>query len=242
MLPTVQTVSCTGIDASPPLCVMEPVNSLTGSFTDSATDLGLPGYGVPFAFKRSYASNDSDIGRFGSPGWRDNFSAFLVIDQATGNVSLHSENGQVVQYTKQQDGSFVGASPGILSSLASVSGGYDLTRHDQTVLHFNGNGRLLSIKGRNGKGLTLSYNGLGQLATITDAPGRVVTLGYDLVTGLLTSVATPDGRRVSYGYNGSNQLATVTDVRGKVWTYAYDGAGRLASLLDPNGHYRYRNT
>lgn len=218
----------------------DPVNTLTGAFDDHTSDLALTGIGVPFSFERSYASNDGDAGRLG-PGWRDSYSAFLVVDPG-GDVTLHGENGQIIHYTKQVDGSFAGASPGVRSTLAAAGGGYDLTRHDQVVYHFDANGRLASMRDRNGNGLTFSYDGSAQLTQITDASGRQITLSYD-GSGLLSEVATPapDSRSVGYGYT-NGRLTSVTDVRGKTWTYAYDGGGRLASLQDPNGHYRYRNT
>lgn len=235
--PVVQTCGdgTHAVDASP--CAGDPVDTLTGSFTDARIDLALPGIGVPFRFRRSYASNETDIGRLGA-GWRDGYSASLVVAQ-NGDVTLHAEDGMQVQYTKQADGSFKPAYPGVRSKLVgNADGSYDLTRHDQVVYHFDSSGTLLSMKDRNGKGLTFGYSG-SDLTSITNASGRVITLTYS--GGLLQSIALPDGRTVSYGYTGG-LLTSVTDARGHTWTYGYDGSGRLASLLDPLGHYPYRVT
>ena len=62
---------------APSACTADPVNSLTGAFTDSATDLSLPGAGVTFVFGRSYSSVDTTTGRLG-PGWTDSYSASLA--------------------------------------------------------------------------------------------------------------------------------------------------------------------
>lgn len=240
-VPLEQAAGCSATHASNGAdgkCKEDPVDPLTGSFTDHATDIALPGLGVGFSFSRSYSSFDSvSAGRLGS-GWRDNLSAYLDV-HPDGDVTLHGEDGQQVEYTKNTDGSFArfGATT---SELTFGAGGYQLVRHDQTVYVFNATGRLLSIKDRNGKGVTLAYDGSSRLATVTDATGRQATLGYN-ASNLVSSVTSSDSRLVSYGYT-AGRLTTVTDVRGKVWTYGYDGTGRLASLQDPNLHFRYRNS
>jgi Domain of unknown function (DUF6531) len=88
-------------------CMSDPVNSAIGAFLTSATDLELPGLGVPFRFARSYTSADTTVGRLG-PGWVDSFGARLTID-ASLNVALRGEDGQQLKYTRQADGSYRGA-------------------------------------------------------------------------------------------------------------------------------------
>jgi RHS repeat-associated protein len=217
--------------------VAEPVNSLTGAFTDSVTDLSLPGVGLPFSFSRSYTSIDATQGRLGL-AWTDSYSASLTV-QGSGDVVLHGEDGQQVSYTKQADGSFVGAA-GALSKLSAVGGGYQLVRADQVVYAFDSQGRLTSMKDRNNRALAFAYNGNGQLATITDTASRQITLVYN-ASGLLSRVAVPDGRSVSFGYTG-NLLTSVMDVTGGTTAYTYDSGNRLASIVDQNGHTQIRNT
>jgi RHS repeat-associated protein len=245
-VPADHTIGCAGLDATNPTGCAGSVNTLAGSFNTSTIDLSLPAYGIPFRFKRSYSSNDSDPSRLGDQdGWRDNYSAFLEIDQTSGDVTLHSENGQKARYTRLQDSSFAPANPGILSTLAPAGGGYDLTRRDQTVLHFDALGQLQSEKDRNGQGLSFAYTS-GRLTTITDAPGRQITLGYN-PSGYLSDITMPpsDGRQVHYDY-ANGKLSSVTDVRGKVWSYTYDSAtGKLARLEDPElptHHFPYTNS
>jgi YD repeat-containing protein len=199
---------------------------------------------VPFSLTRTYTSIDTTVGRLG-PGWADSFSASLAI-QTNGDALLHGEDGQEVLYTKQTDGSFVGAA-GATSTLSSSAGGYALTRHDQVVYSFNSAGVLQSELDRNGKGLTFAYNGSGQLSTVTDAAGRAATLAYN-GSGLLASVTTSDGRTVSYGYTGGNLTSvTLPDPDGAgplaapVTTFTYDGGGRLASEVDPDNHTVFSN-
>jgi hypothetical protein len=87
--------------------LMDPVNTLTGAYQAQETDVSVPGTGVPFTWTRSYTSSDPTVGRLGQ-GWTDSLAASLAI-QPNGDVNVHSEDGQQVYYTKQPDGSFVGA-------------------------------------------------------------------------------------------------------------------------------------
>jgi RHS repeat-associated protein len=215
----------------------DPVNSATGSFNHAEADLALPGIGAPFGFTRSYDSLDVTTGELGQ-GWTDSFAASLII-KPNGDVTVHGEDGQQVDYAKQPDGSFVGAA-GSLSTLASVAGGYDLTRTDQVKQHFDSQGRLQSILDRNGQGLTLSYGTDGKISSVADASGRVISFTHN-TAGLLTKLTMPDTSSVNYGYT-NGQLTSYTDQNAKVWTYTYDSHGFLASETDPIGHRQFLNT
>jgi RHS repeat-associated protein len=241
-VPVEQTIGCgDGIHAADSSgCDADPVDTLSGAFTDEHVDLSLAsGYGVPFIFARSYASNGVGSGRLG-PGWRDSYSAELELE-TNGDVTLHAESGQLVSYLKQPDGSFEGASPGVRSRLVETASGYELTRPDQVRYSFGADGKLLSMLDRNSEGLSFNWTA-SQLTTITDSFGRAVTLSYNAANLLeQLSLPAPDNRVVSYGYSNGH-LSSVTDARGKLWNYDYTPDGKLKSLLDPNNHFRYRVT
>lgn len=217
-------------------CQQDPVNSLTGAFTTSVRDLQLPGIGVPFAWSRSYTSSDTTVGRLG-PGWTDSYATSLLV-QANGDVIVHGDEGQQVSYVKQGDGSFVGA-PGALSTLSTVSGGYELVRRDQVTYLFTTQGRLTSMKDRNDQGLTFAYDGSGNLQTITDSVGRQIAATF--VSGLLSRVTLPDSRYVEYSYT-AGRLSSVRDTRGGITQYTYDAAGRVKTIVDQNLHTVVDNT
>lgn len=226
-----------GIHAVNPSGTMaDPVNSGTGSFVESVTDVALPGVGVPFSLARTYTSADSAEGSLGR-GWRHPYAASLNI-AANGDAILRGEDGQGVRFTRQADGSFL-SDPGGLSSLSAVSGGYEVVRIDQVRYGFDSGGRLTSIRDRNGHGLVLAYGTDDLLASVTDSASRRVVFTHD-AGGRLTAIALPDGRTVSYGYS-EGLLTSVTDVRGGITRYEYDPAGRLIREIDANGNAAITN-
>ena len=229
---TYGTCSGYGINAlAPSACTADPVNSLTGAFTDSFTDVSVPSPGVSFAFTRSYTSADATVGRLG-PGWSDTYSAAVTVQQ-NGDVLVSGEDGQQLSYVQQADETYVPPA-GALSSLTAVPGGYELVRHDQSRYNFDSAGRLTGVVDANGEGVALAYDVGGHLDTVTDSVGRVETFASN-PDGTLQSITLSDGRTVSFGYT-DGRLTSVTGVDGKTSSYSYDGGGRLATIVDPLGH------
>lgn len=141
---------------NPSGCQAEPVNTATGNYYTTATDLRLGGLGVPFSLVRSYNSADATPGTMGI-GWTDNLNAALTV-QTNGDVLARWGDGQEAVFTVNADGSY-SAPPGGVGSLAAISGGgWQLITHDQQHLLFNSVGELTRWTDRNGEGLTLAYN------------------------------------------------------------------------------------
>jgi YD repeat-containing protein len=214
----------------------EPVDMATGSFYASAVDVALPGIGVPFTFTRSYNSADSTSGRLG-PGWTDSLAWSVSVD-GSGNPTVRSGSGQQLHFTA--NGSSYLPDPGGRATLSSVTGGgWKLVTRDQTTYLFDSSGELTSEADRNGEGIVLTYDGSGNLASLTDRAGRVISFATS--GGLLTGIGLPDGRSISYGYT-SGRLTSFTDLRGHAVAYTYDSGGRLATIVDQNGHTVVSNT
>lgn len=215
----------------------DPVNSRTGNYTTEPTDLVLPGRGLEFAFTRTYNSSQITLSGVLGPGWTHRYAARLTI-RGDGSVQFLTENGSVLPFL--WTGSAYVSNPGVSSRLTRVTGGYQLTRRDQVVYHFDSTGLLTRMTDRNGNALTLSYTS-GRLTRITDTAGRVVDLTYD-ASGRLSRVSGPLSRSVSYAYDTMGRLASVTDLRGGVTRYTYDASSRLATIVDANGHTVISNT
>lgn len=214
----------------------DPVNTATGAYVTTVTDLSLPGPGLPFTFKRSYTSADSTQGSLGR-GWTHSYAAFLAL-QTNGDIILRGEDGQRVVFQKQTDGSFL-AAPGGQSRLTATASGYELTRRDAASYSFDSSGTLISITDRNGNEVALAYNADGTISTVTDSANRTISFTNN-ASGKITGITLPDGRDVSYGYT-NGLLTTVTDVRSGTTTYTYDPYKRLAEVFDQNSNRVVKN-
>lgn len=230
--------SGTGLHGASPFTFWaDPINTASGAFSNSITDLALPGIGLPFRLARSYTSLDTESGPLGV-GWTHNFAAGLAI-QADETAVFKAEDGQRISFGHDADGSYTPLSPGVRSTLAAVAGGFELTRKDQVRYLFDSQGRLTALKDRNDNAITLAYDGAGKLDTLTDSAGRVIDFAYD-ASNQLASVRLPDTRSVSYTYT-SGHLASVTDVRGGVTSYVYEAGGRLEKIIDQDSKTIVRN-
>ncbi len=214
----------------------DPVNTLTGAFVHSETDVSLASQGVPIELTRTYTSADAGSGRFGL-GWKDSFGAALSI-QGNGDVVATGDEGQRLTFISLGGGVFEGAA-GARASLVTIAGGFRMTTTDQIVYEFDTVGRLVSKKDRNTNGFSLAYDGNGRLATVTDDTANTATFSYN-ASNLVSGVALSDGRATGYGYT-SGRLTSFTDVRGKSWSYTYDSGGRLATIVDPLSHTQVTN-
>lgn len=222
-----------------------PVNTASGSLTDGATDLRLPGPGIPFAWTRTYNSRDTTSGALG-PGWSHPYWAQVTIaNPPTGDLlDYRAGSGQRTRFKRITGGTSGAATflargfDGTLKRLGDNT--FQLKTRDQRTFTFNISGNLTQMKPRFGPATALAYAS-GKLSSITDSAGRTITITYSVPSpSLIEKVTLPDGRYVQYGYT-SGRLTTVRDPRGKTSTLAYDGSGRLVSIQDPLGRYELQN-
>ena len=211
----------------------DPVNTATGSFTESVTDASLPARGVPFAYTRTYNSLSSVSARLG-PDWSDPYQSSLSIGSSMSKpITLKTGDGGKVVFGPDGSGGFA-PPPGIRSELVVVTGGYNVTNPNGVTSKFDSTGRLTSLVDRHNKGLTFTYNAAGKQSTITDANGHAVTLTYDTANVRLKTLTLPGSRTWLYDYYADGRLKTVTDPPGSTWTYTYDANGYLATMQSPS--------
>ncbi len=222
----------------------KPVNTASGSLLETAIDLQLAGPGIPFAWTRTYNSQDTTAGALGT-GWTHAFAARItVFNPTTGELEYVSGSGQRTRF-QRATGSGSGAATyggkgfdGTMKRLSNNS--YQLTTRDQRLFSFDSSGNLTQLKPRFRAATTLAYSS-GKLSSITDSAGRTVAISYSGATPtLIDRVTLPDGRYVEYGYT-SGKLTSVRDARGKTSTIAYDGNARLVSIRDPLNVYQLQN-
>jgi RHS repeat-associated protein len=209
----------------------DPVNTATGNYVFSRTDLKISGRGFPFAFERTYNSQDPQPGALGY-GWTHNFNSGYTVDGG-GNVILRLGDGKTVTFAPNGSGGFT-PQYGVFDTLTADAAGYLLTRKDRSRHRFDGTGRLVSIADRNGNTQTLTYTG-SLLTQVTDTAGRPIAFTYD-GGGRITRIIDPLGRIVSFGYDIDGNLAASNDPAGGVTIYTYDASHQLLTATDPRGN------
>jgi Domain of unknown function (DUF6531) len=168
------------------------VNTGTGSFTWSDTDLQLASFGEPFVATRTYSSATATAGSLGI-GWTWSLDVRVIppAGDATA-VTVRAEDGAQAVFTRNADGSYA-RPPNVRATLSAVpGGGWKLVTPDQRTFGFDATGRLASVQNSRGFGLTIAYTAAKW--TVTDAAGHKVTVdvGSD---GLVTKITLPDGHR-----------------------------------------------
>ncbi|WP_267881207.1 RHS repeat-associated core domain-containing protein [Streptomyces xylophagus] len=202
----------------------DPVDTSTGYFGDSYTDLSTPGRGMPLDFTRSYAESVADPsgpngslavnGPFGY-GWTYSYNLSASTYATSGDVTVTQEDGSQVTFTNAS-GTYTPTAPRYDATLTKSGSAYTFTRTSKNVFTFDtATGRLTSetdlvgSKASPAYATKLAYDDSGHLSTVTDPGGRVYTLTWtgSHITGLKDAA----GRQVTYAYNTAGDL---TDVYG----------------------------
>jgi len=239
----------------------DPVDTLSGEFSESKTDLALPGAGLPVQLDRTYAS--SLAASDGPFGWGSSSSLTAHLEEVPGTdenpygtVVITQENGSTTTFTALYPRQLYLA-PARVNATLVFDWQYNqwvFTRNGTDVFRFTVAGSVVSHQDLHGNVVTFTTDGSGDVTSMTgsggrsinlfwadghvtsasDSAGRSVTYGYDS-SGELTSFTAADGRITAYGYDGSHQLTTVTAPGGGVTTNAYDDQGRVTQQTDALG-------
>jgi YD repeat-containing protein len=242
-----------GVLKNAPLLVADPVNSATGAFDHSVSDMSLPGRGEELSFGRNYDSRQPDSSVLGKGWWHPYFQS-VTLDAVSGALRWRMGNGGLVEFPSNGAGGF--STPVGIRATASVvvAGGWQVLGDDQTRYTFDAAGKLVSIADRSGQGVSVVYDASGRVSVLSNSSGKTLTLTYGTGTattggvagtGRLIQVKGSDNRTVKYAYtglSGSSLLTSVTDVRAKVWLYSYDVNGFLERETDPNANVQFVNT
>jgi RHS repeat-associated protein len=212
----------------------DPVQTFSGAFLYSVTDVSIAGRGPTPSFSRSYNSTDARDGALG-PGWTHSYRARLgEVGDGSGDLLFIRPDGNTDRFTRNTNESF-SPSPATYAKLVrNADLSYTITELSQLRWSFDSIGKLTAITDRHGNTSTLGYDGTGRLTSVADPAGRgSLTLAY--TNNRLTSVTDwlSPARTVTYGYDSAGRLETVTNREGKTTTFAYDGLTyRLTSITD----------
>ena len=219
-----------------------PINTRTGGYDYSVTDISVETAAGPLTFERTYSSlaKSKYISKLGS-GWTHNHDIYLTIGEydAGGKRTITLKGHTANTYTFQQSSGDPNAtpSPGVYATLVESGSVFLLTDKSQNVYEFDSvTGKILSYTNPDGQKILYTYDRDDNLIKISDQSGlRYLTLDYPRRETNILSVTDHTGRTVSYTYDGSNNLVAVTDLNGKEWTYTYDSYHQLTEVKDPMG-------
>ncbi len=201
----------------------DPVDTATGYFGESFTDLSTPGLGEALNVSRTYSSSLADPagpagsgavnGAFGH-GWTFNYGMSAATSGST--VTIRQEDGSTVPFTADGSGNYTASAPRFDATLVKSGTTYVFTRHAADQFTFDvTTGRLTKISDPAGRAAspqyatTLAYDASNNLHTVTDPGGRAYTFTW---TGThITKVTTAASQEIDYVYNASGNL---TDVYG----------------------------
>lgn len=232
----------------------DPVYLHNGMVSYRATDMFIPGRGMPFEIKRRYNSKRANVSGWihAGNGWTLNYD--IVLDVQSSKATLYQGDGTRREW-QWQSSAWV-TPEGVYSSLKTVISSlvYQIRSADGTKTTFTAlaspSGHILCpvsrIEDRNGNALTFTYTTMGipagiywHLTTVTDTLGRAITFGYDSTTHELTSIQDffgSPGRTVLYDYDTNGTLTSVRSptigttsgfndfTSGRTEGYEYEGA------------------
>jgi RHS repeat-associated protein len=206
-----------------------PIDTATGNFWHTFTDLNIPGRGPAFLLERTYNSHVADQdGAFGF-GWSDNYGQRL--ERIGDTAILHGCKGARTRFTLS-NGAWQ-AAPRVLGGLTQeADGSWVFDKAGQETYRFDTAGRLTSIADRNGERTQVTYPD-GQTRIVTDPAGRAVVFEFNNNHVVTVREAAAPQRTVTYGYDTAGNLTRVTDVAGGRWTFSYDAAHRMLTMRSP---------
>jgi RHS repeat-associated protein len=211
----------------------KPVNTATGNFWHTFTDLALPAArGLALDFTRTYNSAGATVSGTLGYGWTSSYD--MSVDASNPlTYYVHYGDGRIVPFPASG-----GGYPRTLAQLVhNPDGTFTLTQtHGLTRFFFDTTGTLSKIADRNNYTTTLSYSG-GQLQTVTDAANRSLTFSYT-PAGLLRQVSDPIGRTAVFTYSTTTgDLIASRDAGGQETHYTYYSGAQahlLHTMQDPN--------
>lgn len=210
---------------------VDSVNTSTGNYSHSITDIQIPGKGIPFEFTRGYNTQDTNNGPLGY-GWTHNFNIQLTEDNSI--VRIRWGDGKVETWIPDGNDGYT-AMDGVFSTLEKQNdNSFILRLKNMTEYHFDTSNQLLNIIDDNSNTLSFSYTG-SNLTSVTDTSGRQVSFAYD-VNNRITRILDPIGRSILFTYDEWGDLVSSTDLDDQVTTYTYNENHQLLSLTDPLGN------
>jgi RHS repeat-associated protein len=215
-----------------------PINTESGNFFHTFTDISVVGRSYALAVTRTYSSQAAAAnGPFGF-GWQFNYGMSLALSGISPNqiVTITQEDGGQITFKQPSSGSsWPPAAPRFIATLIhNADSTWTFTRQARDTYTFNVSGQLTKMVDLNGYTTGLSYTG-AHLTMISDPAGRLLSVGWTgaTITSLTDANMAPT-RTVTYQYNdGNGNLTDVIDVNGGTTHLVYDASHRVTVMKDP---------
>ncbi len=200
-----------------------PINTRTGGYDYTRSDISIHTSLGELAFQREYTSLSVSNPTPLSSGWTHNHDTRLIFPtDPEGQPSIvlfkaHTANKYL--FTINSNGTYT-PYPGLCAKLTFTQGLYVLKDSGQKTYTFNISGKLLTYADAQGHEWDYVYDTNGRLDRVNADGGKFLKLDYD-AQGRIASVNDHTNRTVTYHYNADNDLDSVEDMLGQIWTYEY---------------------
>jgi len=232
-------------------CKGNPINIGTGNKFQQEIDYAGAGP-FPLTITRYYNSRSVNSVRHWGIGWTSYYDRRIqFFGTGATSVTAHRHDGRAIYFSPSGQGWIPDADTADRIERRTDAGGaflgWRLTTAEGAIELYDTQGRLVSIRSREGFMQSLAYDPVtGRLATVADPFGRTLTFTFDS-DGRISRVRDPAGNLYTYEFDGHSNLKAVTypGAAGVVAkrTYLYDDARlphALTGIIDENGQ-QYAN-
>ncbi len=251
-----QGCTCKGAATSGEPGIKRPINTATGDFYESTTDLTVPGPGLPLTFTRTYDADSAQAGNSEGlgVGWSDNLNMSLSPATNGDPETVTEENGAQIVFNPTSGDSdawcsasynYCPASPSTIATL-NYNGGsnpWTFTRDlsGQQTFQFSGSGVLTEIEDTSGGSASDTLTATSESGGTGHCPSGTYTCTQ--------WTASSTGATLTLQYSASELIAvysyTSAGVSEETSTFCYIGqscatgavgnTGELYSVTDPGG-------
>lgn len=205
----------------------DPVDTASGNFHESFTDISLRGRGPGLAMTRYYRSSRAKVEGWFGFGWSSTYEAHLDISSSFPTFTFIDGRGGSTTFVKMPSGRILSPDNVHASLTQDGNGNYLLSDwRARLTWKFDSSGVLQRVIDANGEWVDLAYTA-GKLSTVTDRSGRALTFTWS--GNRVVKVTDPMGRFASYGYDAGGDLTSVTGMSGLAATNSY--------LVTSNGYH-----
>jgi RHS repeat-associated protein len=213
----------------------DPVNTASGNFVETETDLAFTGLLAAMRFTRTFNSRSDRVSPFGR-GWAS--WATTRLRAAPDGAHWESPDGQRATIPLSANGTDYRRVVGIHGLVVPTDTGLALEWFGGGRWEFDTDGLPLTVQ--DGPGTQVRFgHAEGRLMWIAHEGGKRLDVHWDgdRIIGLVCS----DGRRVTYRYDDAGNLVEADGPQGQR-RYELDTQGRIVAVSDADGVVELRNT